>query len=204
MHLEDKGKQPNFEQKPFMILALRPFHYMLLLLSFIIVAFGQPAWEPWLAFVSSLFGYALFWRVLLDLPSGKQRFWLSTAWFGGVQAVQISWMLMHPYSYIYAIHPLICLLLGLQAGLFGLLVKPENIQKLYRVIGMAGAWTLLEWSRLFFLSGYTWNPVGIALTSSVYALQGASLFGVFGLSFWVILVNALALRAWINRPAKRP
>jgi apolipoprotein N-acyltransferase len=92
----------------------------------------------------------------------------------------------------------------LQAGFFGLLVKPENIQRLYRVIGLAAVWTLLEWSRLFFLSGYTWNPAGIALTSNVYALQGASLFGVFGLSFWVILINALALRAWINRPAKRP
>ena len=64
------------------------------------MAFGQPAWEPWLAYISSLFGYALFWRVLLDLPSGKQRFWLSTGWFAGVQGVQISWMLMHPYSYI--------------------------------------------------------------------------------------------------------
>lgn len=204
MHSEGKGKQQNFEKKPYMILALKPFHYLLLLLSFIIVAFGQPAWIWWLGSISSICGYAFFWRVLLDLPSAKQRFWLSAAWFASVQAVQISWLLTHPYSYIYIVYPLFCGLLGLQAGLFGLLIKAENFQRISRILGLAGAWTLLEWSRLFFFSGYTWNPAGLALSSTSYALQAASLVGVFGLSFWVIFINALTLRAWINRPAKLP
>ena len=49
------------------------------------------------------------------------------------------------------------------------------------------------------LSGVSWNPAGLTLTSNIYSLQAASLAGVFGLSFWVILVNLLALRIYIAK-----
>jgi apolipoprotein N-acyltransferase len=60
---------------------------------------------------------------------------------------------------------------------------------------VAGGWVFMEWIRLFFFCGFTWNPVGLALTDSPYSLQMASLFGIFGLSFWVIWVNLLALQS---------
>lgn len=54
----------------------------------------------------------------------------------------------------------------------------------------------MEWLRLFFLAGYTWNPIGLALSANLYSLQMASLIGLYGLSFWVMFVNLLALRAF--------
>ncbi len=64
---------------------------------------------------------------------------------------------------------------------------------------MPALWTLFEWSKLFILSGYTWNPVGLAFGGSLYTLQLASITGIFGLSFLVMFTNMLALRAFAYR-----
>ena len=53
----------------------------------------------------------------------------------------------------------------------------------------------MEWSRFYFLCGFSWNLVGIALTSYALPMQMAALFGTLGLSFWVMLVNLLGLRS---------
>jgi len=175
---------------------------LLALLSFVLVAFGQPAWSWWLGLLTAAFGYSLFWRVLLDYERPKHRFWLATGWFFAVQLVQISWMISHPYSYIYVVYFGLSLVLGMLCGLFSLFMTRENIQKVPTLIGLAALWTLLEWSHLFFFSGYSFNPAGMALTGSLYPMHFASLWGVFGLSFWIILVNLVGLRAWLNLPSK--
>ena len=60
----------------------------------------------------------------------------------------------------------------------------------------------MEWLRLFFLCGFSWNPIGLALTHFSPALQFTSLFGVFGMSFWVMMTNLWGvnvLRAKVKR-----
>ena len=39
-----------------------------------------------------------------------------------------------------------------------------------------------------------WNPAGLAMTFHHLPMQWASVAGIYGLSFWVILVNLLALK----------
>lgn len=165
--------------------------------SWLIVAFGQPAWNSVLGIASSAFGYALFLRVLLCYSSWKHRFLLSVSWFALVQFIQLSWFLSHPYIYIYAVFLIISLLLGIQFGILGIFIDQQHFQKLGSLLAIAGLWTLMEWSRLFFFSGFSWNPSGLALTSTIYSFQMASLAGVFGLSFWVIWVNLLAVKFWV-------
>ncbi len=170
---------------------------LLVLLSFMIAAFGQPAWIGWLGLVSAVCGLALFFRVLLCYEGWLQRYVLATTWYAAVTFVQLSWAISHPYTYIYAVLILCCLLTGAQFGVVGILMTKERLMRRRFALAIASIWALMEWSRLFFLSGYTWNPLGLALTGSVYPMQTASLWGVFGLSFWVMFVNVLALRAWI-------
>lgn len=173
--------------------------------SFLIVAFGQPSWAPWAGLAAAAVGYALFWRILLACKSWKRRFWIAFAWYGGVQLVQISWFTSHPYAYIYAPYLFIGFMTGVQFGILSLFITPKlfaarsTVQTICRLLSLSGLWAIFEWSRLFALSGYSWNPSGIALTGHLYPLQMASLAGVFGLSFWVIFVNLLALRAWLKR-----
>lgn len=167
------------------------------ILSFLIVAFGQPSWNWWLGPIAAAVGYALFWRILLDCPSGYKRFLWGTLWFAAVQTVQLRWFTSHPYVYIYTVYLFFVLGVGMQFGILSLFITPHHLSRLIHVIGIAALATLFEWSRLFFLSGYTWNPIGLALSGNLYSLQTGALWGIFGLSFWVILVNLLALRTWI-------
>src|SRR5690606_25925001 len=73
----------------------------------------------------------------------------------------------------------------------------DRIKDSFRIASlcaMAGLWVLLEWTRLFFLCGFTWNPVGLFLSNWHQGAQLAAFFGVFGLSFWVMFTNLLFLR----------
>lgn len=166
--------------------------------SFLIVAFGQPAWIPYLGSIAAVAGFAPFFRVLLDISEPYKRFWLATVWFAGVQMVQLSWFLTHPFNYIYGLFLFLTFGVGAQMGLFALFVTKERFRHWAGIISLASFWTLLEWTRLFFLSGFSFNPVGVAFTDSLYSLQWASLFGMYGLSFFIILINLLLVRAWID------
>lgn len=170
----------------------------LFLLSLIIVAFGQPAWVPSFGLVASCMGFALFWGSVLYIPSQWLRFGLAVLWFTLVQLVQLSWLISHPYLYIYGLYFFLSIGMGLQFGFVTWLIQPFRLQSYSQLLALAGLWTLMEWVRLFFLSGFSFNPVGLALTGNIYSLQMASLFGVYGLSFVIIFVNLLALRAWMQ------
>jgi apolipoprotein N-acyltransferase len=166
--------------------------------SLAIVGLGQPAWVGWLGIIASSCGYALFWRILLSHSRPKSRFWLATSWFFGIQLIQLSWLISHPFLYIYALYFFLAILIGMQFGCLGICISLKEMRNPFSFLALAGFWTLLEWGRLFVLSGFSWNPVGIALTDTIYGLQMASLAGVYGLSFWVILTNLLAVKMWAS------
>jgi apolipoprotein N-acyltransferase len=172
--------------------------WILLFLSFFLVAFGQPAWIPINGLIASVLGYALFWRILLSLPSKRKRFFLSSFWFFAVQLIQLSWFISHPYSYIYAVYFLLALIVAVQFGVIGIFITHRNLNSFVNMLAIASLWTIFEWSRLFYFSGFSWNPSGMSLTSSLYAMQAASIGGVFSLSFWVILTNLLVLHFWVS------
>lgn len=173
----------------------KPFFF---LISFCLVAFGQNAWAGWLGPLAATLGFALFWRSILG-QEGKTRFCLALLWYAGVAAVQLSWMATTDYMgpLILAVYGCLLTLLGLQFALLSWLIKEPLTWQ--RSAALAGGWVILEWVRLFFLTGFTWNPVGLALATTTASLQMASVFGIYGLSFWVIFVNCMALRAMTLR-----
>ena len=178
---------------------LFPIRCILLVLSFFLVAFGQPAWSSWVGLISSCVGFALFWRILLDIPKKSTRFLAGMFWFAGVQIIQLSWMAYHPFLYIYGVILFCAFMGGSQFGIIALLIQPKAFNRFTNLLFIACLWTLFEWSRLFVLSGLSFNPVGIALSTSLYSLQFASLGGVYFLSFWIILTNLIILKAWLNK-----
>lgn len=178
-----------------------PKNIILSVVSFLLVAFGQPTWSWMLGLIAAVVGYALFWRVLLCYERPKHRFWIATAWYFSVQLVQQSWFISHPYLYIWAIYLGMSFFLALSFGLLGLLITRSRITTWAGILLIASVWTLLEWARLFFFSGFSWNPAGMALVGSLYTMQMASLFGVYGMTFWVMFVNLLMLRTWTLRCA---
>lgn len=172
---------------------------LLILVSFFIVAFGQPAWISGAGSLAAGFGYAFFWKGMLQFGKKKDRFLLAMGWFTAVQAIQLSWMTTTEYMgpLILFVYLFLILAMGAQFGLLSLLLG--GTLSWIKILAMSGLWVFFEWIRLFFLCGFTWNMVGLSLATSLYSLQFASVFGIFGLSFWVILVNLTALqkKRWI-------
>jgi len=64
----------------------------------------------------------------------------------------------------------------------------------FYLLAVASVWTLVEWWRGWFLTGLPWNPMGSTWTETLPVLQGASVFGVYGLSFiTVVAASSLML-----------
>ncbi len=166
---------------------------VLVISSLLITAFGQPAMSAPLSFLASIIGVGLFFFALSAYPA-KKRFWYGTAWYAVISFIQLRWFVSQPYFYIWIALALLSCLLGLQFGIICLFSsKKDHTSKLSLFI-LPALWTLFEWSRLFLLSGYTFNPMGLTLTWSTHALLCAQFFGIYGLSFWVMLTNTLFSR----------
>lgn len=166
-------------------------------LSFFLVAFGQPAWSYPLSLVAAAVGYALFW------VGARNRFWLGTIWFGAVQAVHVSWLTSTQYMgpLILAVYLFLLVAMGIQ---FGFLTRLIRFPLCFpQMLGLAGFWVLMEWIRIFPCTGFTWSPIGLSLSANSFSIQFSSLFGIYGLSFWVIVTNLLALRAMLSCTKKR-
>ncbi len=172
-------------------------HVLSVSLSFILVAFGQPTWCASCGLAAAVIGYTLFWRSLWGICSYPFRFWCGVTWFTLVQLFQLSWMVSHPYLYIYAVWFFFAFMFGIQFGILCLLIRPSTVKPIWSCAALAGVWALLEWSRLYFMSGFTWNPIGLALSGNLLAMQTGSIAGVYGMSFWIIFVNLLCLRLWV-------
>lgn len=168
--------------------------WLYFLLSFFIVAVAQPDWSPLSCILASAVGYALFWKGMLLVSGYKKKFLLAVLWFGAIQAVQVSWFAADRYvgAYIYIFLVLLFLGIGVQFGFVSLFVKRDL--SIIQILGISGGWALCEWARLYLLSGYSWNPSGIALSGTHYGMQIASAVGVFGMGFWIFLTNLMALQ----------
>lgn len=169
------------------------------IVSCLIVSFGQPAWSASLSIISALCGYALVFLVIVNINRRFHKLMIGTLWFTTVQWIQLSWLLSHPFLYIYAAHLLFSLVIGTQFGIFCLFITPNQVTRWSRILLLSSLWTLFEWSRLFYLSGFSWNPAGLTLAGNIYSRQVASLVGTFGLSFLVMFINLSALRTFLLR-----
>jgi apolipoprotein N-acyltransferase len=173
-------------------------------LSFFLVAWGQTARIAFFAFLTSFCGYALFWRSMFFFSDWKKCFLASFVWFALVQSIQLSWMTSTEYQgyYIFLVYLLLLMGLGIQFAFLSVFVAKNRDLSFKAMLAISSLWVLMEWSRLWLLSGFTWNPSGLALTFHFLPMQMASIGGVYALSFWVMFVNLAALRVMVAKKRK--
>jgi apolipoprotein N-acyltransferase len=90
------------------------------------------------------------------------------------------------------------LLSCLSTGLFGALAPAvwRSARPVRSSIGLAFLWTVIEWARgAWPLGGFTWGALGSTQTGDPSLLKLASVAGMWGISFVVLLVAALLLLA---------
>ena len=166
-----------------------------------------PSYSRWLIFFTFI---PLFF--FLEKASRKQAFWGS--WLFGFVffAWNISWLLSvlpldwagisHEYlgaGIITAIWLSSAAILSLFIGIFGLLW--HTLSPSWRVLGGSALWIVLEYTRAFafgiFALGsesllgahWTFGSLGYALSNFPILLQSATLFGLYGASFLIIVMN---------------
>lgn len=166
---------------------------VLFLASLGIVAFGQPARIGILGALAAAVGFALFFQ---SAPSSrKSRFIAGSLWFCSIQLIQLSWMTSIEFQgyYILAVYAMMAIAIGIQFGLLTAVIPREGKIPFLSILALSSLWTLMEWVRHLVMCGFSWNPIGLALTHFIPSLQLASVFGVLGLSFMVMMTNLLAL-----------
>lgn len=87
---------------------------------------------------------------------------------------------------------------GLAAGVARRVVErwPALNGRYRRLIVLAIAWAAAEWLRGHLFTGYSWNPLGHVWAFATPLLQGAALFGIYGLGALTFLVLAAPTAGW--------
>lgn len=65
-----------------------------------------------------------------------------------------------------------------------------------RLLLLAIAWTIAEWLRGHVFTGYAWNPLAHVWAFATPLLQGAALFGVYGLGLLTFVILAALAAGW--------
>jgi len=101
--------------------------------------------------------------------------------------------------------------LALYTGLFALAMVRICKKPLHLVLFAPVLWVALEYIRSFLLTGFTWGTVGYSQFNRLHIIQISDMFGVYGVSFLVVLFNAavyvlllsLAQKKWRDHPVER-
>ena len=71
-------------------------------------------------------------------------------------------------------------------------------RRVVAVLGLAGAWVVVEWTRTWFLSGFPWLPLAATQWERLTVLQPAAYAGAWSVSFILISVN-VAFAAYLRK-----
>jgi apolipoprotein N-acyltransferase len=74
----------------------------------------------------------------------------------------------------------------------------ETPVRLAAVLGLAGLWVVIEWTRTWFLSGFPWLPMAASQWQRISILQIAAYTGAAGVSFVLVAMN-LGFAAYAHR-----
>jgi apolipoprotein N-acyltransferase len=103
---------------------------------------------------------------------------------------------MHTYGYlpIWLSALVLCLLavyLALYPAVFAALVVWLRPGPIWALILFPSLWVCLEFARNYLLTGFPWGLIGYSQYRHLSLIQMADIFGVYGVSFLIVLANAV-------------
>ena len=186
--------------------------YLLTALFGIVTSFGFAPFHLWPA---SLFGIgAMYWLVTKQKNKvGFIKAWLLSFAFGAFYGVSMFWWVLNSIYVVpeltaqFAIWTIPALMgIGLVCGCILSLpfVVIRYIQRIpaYRAVLFASIWTVVLWTREWFMTGFPWNPISNIMMNFPMVINSISLWGSFGLSFIIIGLIASFVELCRYRKAK--
>ena len=176
-------------------------HWLLATLSAILLFLSFPNVNlfpfAWVALVP-------FFIALTPTTNWKTSFWIGyLTGFLFFAGLLIAIALLYPYANIFATMVGYLLLVGYTALYFAIFpvlmrILPWRSGILFPVAA-ACIWTALEWMRSWVITGFPWGSIGYSQWNNVLGIQMASLVGVHGISFVIVLFNAGVAALLCNR-----
>lgn len=156
--------------------------------------------------VLGIVAYVWLWQAA---PDRRSAFWRGLAWGTGHFAVGSYWILeafyVPPADFALLGPPIVAglaVVLGFFPGLAAWSARrvvdrwPVLAGRYSRLVVLAIAWAACEWLRGHVFTGYPWNPLAHVWGFATPLLQGAALFGVYGLGMLTFLVLAAPTAGW--------
>jgi len=166
-----------------------------------------PDWGPlaWVALIP-------FYLSLSEIFSGKQAFRLGLILGMLLYGISLYWIFiaLHVYGEISVVVSLVAmaiLVLILAAYLGGAVFISYHLRQrgLPLAVGFPLAWVLQDWVRNFFpLGGFSWSSLVYSQGDFLSLLQIADLTGPYGVTFLILMVNALLGEVAIFLQRRRP
>ncbi len=153
------------------------------------VASFPPYHAPEFAYVCLVPG--IFWAYLR--PSFRFYAWTMGAAQAVAWTIILGWLHHVTWVGLALLGPVI----GVWTGLWYLAVwwaiprmagRPTPI-RLVTVLGLAGTWVVIEWTRTWFLGGFDWLPLAASQWERTSILQVAAYTGAGGISFVLVAMN---------------
>ncbi len=179
----------------------------LCVLAGLLLAFSMPGMGPSaLAYIGLI---PLLWAImevgyknafLHGWLAGTVMFLVSMIWVADTVHTYgaLSYLLAYPTALLLALY------LGLYVGLFGLAVRYMYHRRVPMVLAAPLVWVALEYARAHLMTGLPWNLLGLSLYQSTRITQMADLTGVYGVSWYIVLINACLATLIAPLAGRRP
>ena len=159
-------------------------------ISILLLGLGRASMVWWLAPFCAVAGLFCALKACQHKP-----FWCYWLLFSLIALIQSSWLLSHPYSYIWGVWIALSFLLAAPYALLAKRTVEEEKKNALSAGGWAAAFTLLEWSFTLLPCGYSFQSAALQLSWNLWSLQMVSLIGAIGLGFFVFWTNILLFYA---------
>ena len=165
------------------------------------------AFAPFNFFIASLISVSIFFTLLNFKKNKKKLFWLGFCYGFGYFLFGIYWIAISLFvdikKFFWLVPLAITVIPAFLAIYFGLLaisyryfsLKLKLIYNYQKIILFAIFWLFFEFLRSNLFSGFSWNMLGYAWLFEIHSSQLASIFGIYGLSFFAVIVSLLPVLA---------
>lgn len=174
---------PLFSKRPQLFTCIATFLSALFLgLSF---PNANVSYFAWIGLVPVLF-------LLKEAKTYQNAFWISYL-TGALFFIIVLYWLMHvtvPGTIVFA------LCLAVYFGIFGLMAhyvllryKEGRLQEFGILWVIPSLWVVIEWIRAHALTGFGWGALGYSQAFNLPIVQIADIFGIYGVSFFIVFFN---------------
>ena len=187
--------------------------FLQVFLAGILAAFAFAPFDLFFPLVISISWFYYLFNKSLDFS--KKKIFLLGLFYGvgyflaGVYWVSIS--LLVDISQFWWLLPFSITLFPLVLGLFfaflslvsHFIFKKFKLEEYQKVLLFSGFWLIFELIRGYIFTGFPWNLAGYSMMFNDYAMQSASIFGVYGLSFFAVLFCLIPILYLVDKKQER-